>query len=221
MPSWTSRMAFRSSGSSEISVMSCASRASTKTEEAVSKASGTDGFFGLPAAAADPGMASRSTLQLVLRHPLAAGDEDLLDIGLRVARHAADRRAVDGRVAPTADAEPFLHYDALHDTFGAQPRVRFHGQEYHAHSVLAGRRQREAQLGALAREELVRDLDQDTRAVAGFRIAPAGAAMRQVDEHLDALDDDVVRFLALDVGHEADSAGIVLASGIVQSLGGW
>src|ERR1017187_1347720 len=76
MPSWTSRMAFRSSGSSEISVMSCASRASTKTEEAVSKASGTDGFFGLPAAAADPVMASRSTkagrLRLI-QHLIAKG----------------------------------------------------------------------------------------------------------------------------------------------------
>ena len=92
---------------------------------------------------------------------------------------------------------------------------RLHGQERHADAVLAGRRQGEAELGALAREELVRDLDQDAGAVAGFRIAAAGAAVGQVDQDLDALDDDVVRLLTLDVGDEADSAGIVLMPGVV------
>ena len=74
-------------------------------------------------------------------------------------------------------------------------------------------------VAAFAREEFVRNLDQEAGAVAGFRIAAAGAAMRQVDEDLNALFDDVVGFLALDVGHEADSAGIVLMAGVVESLG--
>ena len=43
------------------------------------------------------------------------------------------------------------------------------------------------ELGALAREELVRNLNQDAGAVAGFRIAAASAAVRQVDQDLDAL----------------------------------
>ena len=41
-------------------------------------------------------------LQLVLRHALAARHEDLLDVRLRIARHAADGRAVDRRIAPAA-----------------------------------------------------------------------------------------------------------------------
>ena len=96
--------------------------------------------------------------------------------------------------------------------------LRLHRQEGHAHAVLARGRQGEAELGALAREELVRDLDQHAGAVAGFRIAAAGAAMRQVDQDLNALDDDVVRFLALDVGDEADSAGIVFVARVVKTL---
>ena len=128
--------------------------------------------------------------------------------------------AVDGRVAPAEDGEPFLADDALEDAFALQPLVRFDRQEGHADAVLAGRRQGEAELGALAREELVRDLDQHAGAVAGFRIAAAGAAMRQVDQDLNALDDDVVRFVAFDVGNEADAAGIVLMAGIVKSLRG-
>ena len=141
--------------------------------------------------------------------PVRAADEDLLDVGLRVARHAADGRAVDGRIAPAEHGEPFLAHDALEDAFALQARVPLHRQERHAHAVFARRRQREAQLGALAREELVRNLNQHAGAVAGFRIAAACAAVRQVDQNLDALDDDVVRLLALDVGDEADAAGVV------------
>jgi hypothetical protein len=42
--------------------------------------------------------------------------------------------------------------------------------------------------------------------------------MREVDENLNPLQDDVVRFLALDVGDEAHAAGVVLVAGIVQAL---
>ena len=150
--------------------------------------------------------------------PLAAPDEDLLDVGLRSARHAADGRAVDGRVAPAEHGEPLFAHDALEDAFALQAVVRLHRQEDHADAVLARRRQGETQLGALAREELVRDLDQDAGAVAGSRIAAAGAAVRQVDQNLDALEDDVVRLLALDIGNEADAAGIVLVARVVQAL---
>ena len=129
--------------------------------------------------------------------PLRAADEDLLDVRLRAARHAADGRAVDGRIAPAEHGQAFFAHDALHDAFALQARVRLHGQEGHAHAVLAGRRQGEAQPGALAREELVRDLDEHAGAVAGFRVAAAGAAMGQVDQNLDALDDDVVRLAGL------------------------
>jgi hypothetical protein len=44
--------------------------------------------------------------------------------------------------------------------------------------------------------------------------------MGQVDENLNALQDDVVRRLALDVDHEPDAAGIALVGGIVQALFG-
>ena len=76
-------------------------------------------------------------LSCVFGHAPGAADEDLLDIGLRGARHAADGGAVDGRVAPAEHGEPFFADDALHDAFALQARVRLHGQERHAHAVLA------------------------------------------------------------------------------------
>jgi hypothetical protein len=42
--------------------------------------------------------------------------------------------------------------------------------------------------------------------------------MGQVDENLNALDDDVVRLLTLNVGDETDAAGVVLEARVVQAL---
>ena len=42
--------------------------------------------------------------------------------------------------------------------------------------------------------------------------------MREVDQDLDALLDDLVAGAALDVGDESDAAGIVFVSRIVESL---
>jgi hypothetical protein len=145
----------------------------------------------------------------------------LLNIGLRGARHAADGIAVDRRVAPAEDGEAFLADDALQDAFTGQALMRLHGQERHADAIFAFGGQAEAERGALAGEELVRDLNEDAGAVAGFGIAAAGAAVRQVDEDLDALRDDVVGFVALDAGDEANAAGVVFVAGMVQALRRW
>ena len=69
-----------------------------------------------------------------------------------------------------------------------------------------------------ALEKRVRNLDQHSRAVAGLRIASASAAMRQIDQNLHALHDDIVRLVALNAGDKADAAGIVLVLRTVKSL---
>ena len=71
--------------------------------------------------------------------------------------------------------------DALEHAFALQAAVLVHGQKTHGHAVSAGLGQLHAQLAALAREEDMRNLDQDSGAVAGLRIASGGAAMGQVD----------------------------------------
>ncbi len=71
---------------------------------------------------------------------------------------------------------------------------------------------------AFPREEFVRDLNQDAGAVAGFRIAAAGAAVRQIDQDLDALADDFVRFLPIEIDHKTHPAGVVFVAGIVKPL---
>jgi hypothetical protein len=89
-----------------------------------------------------------------------------------------------------------------------------------ADAVLARRRQLHAQGGHLGAEVLVGDLDQDARAVAHELVGADGPAMVQVLEDLEALLDDRVRLLALDVRDEADTAGVLLVRGVVQPARG-
>jgi hypothetical protein len=86
------------------------------------------------------------------------------------------------------------------------------------HAVLAGARQLQLLLLALAGEELVGLLEEDAGAVARVRLASAGAAVLEVDEHLDGLRDDVVRSPVLEIGHEADAARVVLVGRVIKSL---
>ncbi len=61
----------------------------------------------------------------------------------------------------------------------------------------------------------MRDLNGDARAIACFRIAATGAAVGQINENLNPLAYDVVRFLALNVHNKANAASIALIGRVV------
>src|ERR1019366_7800545 len=140
------------------------------------------------------------------------------NIRLRRARLAPDRVSMQRRIAPAEDGQPLLARNAFHDSLAQQTLGVLHRQEHHAHAVGSGLRQRESQFGALAHEELMRDLDQNAGSVAGLRVAPASAAMRQIDKDLNAFLHDLVRFVAIQIHYEAHTAGVVFMTGVIQSL---
>ncbi len=114
--------------------------------------------------------------------------------------------------------EAFLRGDLLEGLAHQLAPLGVARHEQHADAVLAGLRQREAELLRLAREELVRDLHQDAGAVAGARIGADRAAMLEVEQDGQRILDDLVRLAALDVGDEADAAGILVERGIVEAV---
>src|SRR5262249_1761950 len=121
-----------------------------------------------------------------------------------------------GDVPPAEHLLAFLADDLLDDPLALVPLVDLGREEHHADAVLARRGQLDAERLRLATQERVGHLHQDAGAVAGERIAAACAPVRQVLEDREALLDDVVRALALDVHHEADAAGVVLDAWIPQ-----
>ena len=64
----------------------------------------------------------------------------------------------------------------------------------------------------------MRDLDQNPGAVTRFRVASAGAAVRQINEDLNAFAYDFMGLLAIEVDHESHPAGVVLVTRIVEAL---
>jgi hypothetical protein len=64
------------------------------------------------------------------------------------------------------------------------------------------------------------NLEQNAGAIAGFSVASAGPAVRQVEQDRYSLGYNFVAFLPTDIGYKANSAGIVLLRGMVQALRG-
>ena len=67
-------------------------------------------------------------------------------------------------------------------------------------------------------EEVVRQLDKDTRAIASNWVAAATAAVVEVDADFQCALDDVVRLAAFHVDDEADTAIFVFVLGVVEAL---
>jgi len=79
-------------------------------------------------------------------------------------------------------------------------------------------RQLETDLGRLACKESVRDLHQDAGAVTSTRIGTDRAAMLQIAENVERVENDLMRLLAFYVGDKADPARILFETRIVHAL---
>ena len=151
-------------------------------------------------------------------HAVRPLDKKLLDVRLRVAGQAPDGIGIHRRVAPTQDGQAFVARNFFQNGFARHSLVGLDGKEDHPHAVLTGRGQRKTQAGTFGLEKRMRNLDQHAGAIARLGIAPASAAVRQVDQDFDSLHYDVVGFFAGDVGHKADPARVMFVARIVKTL---
>ncbi len=148
-------------------------------------------------------------------------DENLADDRLDRPGRGAERGVIGRHCAPTEQRASFLTDDLREQLLAVSLVVQIGRQEYHPYAISAVGRQADVELVALVGEKAVRSLEQDAGPVAGILLAPAGAPMFEVEEDLDRLLDEVVRFAALQIDNETDAAGIMLVLRIVQSLLGW
>ena len=87
--------------------------------------------------------------------------------------------------------------------------------EYHTNRVMARQRRLDAQSIHLPAEELVRHLNQHTRAVSRLRVGALSAAMLEVAQNFKPLSKDAVRFHTLDIGDKPHSAGFMLEPRVI------
>ena len=151
-------------------------------------------------------------------HALGAADEELAVHRLGGAHQLRQARIVDRHAAPAEEFEPFFADEPFPDLFAVRAQAVILRHEHLADAVMPRCRQRDAELGALVLQELMRDLDEDAGAVACPGLGPFGTAVLQIFEDRQRVLDDRMARAVLQVGDEADAAGIDLAFGIVQTL---
>jgi len=89
------------------------------------------------------------------------------------------------------------------------------GQEGDADRILSGGWQWEVDL---ATKELIWHLDQDACAIPGRRVRSGGAAMVEVRQGGQTVKHQVVAGLAVQLGDERDTAGVMLECRVIQAL---
>ena len=123
---------------------------------------------------------------------------------------------VRGDVAPAEHPQVLLGGDLLDPRHGGRGLLLVRGQERRAHRVLPGGGQREVDDGT---QEGVGNLDQDAHAVAGVVLRAARTAVLEPQQGREAPADDLVVLAAREVGHQGDTAGVVLVLGGVHTGG--
>ncbi len=151
-----------------------------------------------------------------VRQPVTR-EERLVEGRLDLSGLGADHRVVVGDVAPTQDAQALAGGDLLDGAHHLVGAFGILGQEPQAGGVLTLGGQRELHH---VTQEAVGDLHQDPCAVARVGLGAGRTAVLEVAQRSDALGHDVVAAQPLHVDDEADAAGVVLESGVVEPLTG-
>ena len=155
---------------------------------------------------------------VLVGHVRAPAHDGLADHGHLVEHGLAQARRVDRHVAPADQLLVFGPHEVLELADGDLAGLLVLRQEAHRHRIVAGRRKGQAVVARPGAQQGVGDLDQYARAVAQQGVGPHRAPVVEVDQDLQALGDDVVGLRALDVGDEADAAGVVLMPRVIQTL---
>ncbi|SPP65863.1 hypothetical protein NITLEN_40336 [Nitrospira lenta] len=150
-----------------------------------------------------------------------AGDENLPHERLGTARHRPDRIALYRHIAPTQQPHAFFGNHLREELLALLPAIGLGRQEHHAHAILARIRQDHADITSRAFQKFMRNLKQNTRAVTGARVATLRAAVGQILKNLQALLDNRVGFLALNIDHKTHSARVFLVFRVIEALLRW
>ena len=150
---------------------------------------------------------------------IAAANEDLAYdrlFGTDGGRHR--HLVVHRHIAPTQQHLALELDGPLHLLLARQTRSVFLGQKDHAHAVLTGWRQGHALRCHFFAVQRVGQLDQNAGAVAHQFVSANGTPMVQIFKNLERILDNVMRLDALDVGHKADAARVMLMVGRIQTV---
>ena len=94
----------------------------------------------------------------------------------------------------------------------------FPRQKDHADAIVAGRRKFDSEHCHFFTIKRIRNLNQNARTVTAQGIGTDGAAMIKIVKDEQSIFNDLVRYMSLDIGHKADTAGVVLGIRTIQAF---
>ena len=147
-------------------------------------------------------------------------DKNLPHERLGVSGGCPKRSIVGGDGAPAEDSLTFLGHDAGKSFFAIRPLRGVAREENHSDAVFAGSGQFHAGFFGDELEEIVRRLNENARPITSVGFAATGATMVEIEKDLESLLDNGVRFAALNIDDETDTARLMLELRIVQTFFG-
>ena len=160
-------------------------------------------------------------LKVIALQSIGRADEKLHDVRFGGPRRRADIRRLGLRrhLAPANALLALLGNDRLHRRDALLPFGFVLGQEHQSRTEppFLGQLHAEILLGHRPQETLGQS-DQNPRAIAGIRLAPATAAMFHIAQHLEGIEHVLMRRLTFQVGHKTNAATILLIRRVVETL---
>ena len=144
--------------------------------------------------------------------------EGLQDSGHTGAGRLAQVVRVNRHLAPKEQRHAGLGAALLKHAAGILYALVVLREEQHGHAIVALCRQNLATLLSLFTEKVMRNLEQDTSAVAGILLESRTAAVLQVDQNGQRIVQNLVMALAVDIGKRADATCIVVEFGAIKAL---
>ena len=161
-------------------------------------------------------------LEGILNHHVgAATDKDLTNDGFGGPhRRAHFHRLIHGHVAPAEHHLAFLFDHAFELLLAGLAGGGLPRQKDHANAIVAGRREFDSERCHFFTIKRIRNLNQNARTVTAQGIGTDGAAMIKIVKDEQSIFNDLVRYMSLDIGHKADTAGVVLGIRTIQAFCG-
>ena len=146
---------------------------------------------------------------------VGAGDEYLFHFRFYGQGGGADTFGVDRDLSPGEDLQTEFFSRPMEDVAAFLPESDLTGEEDRSHPVLSEGRQVDTEFQAFLEEEFVGRLYEDARSVARVVFATAGASVLHVFEDGECIRDDLMVLVSFQVGHKADTTGVMLEFGTV------
>ncbi len=127
-------------------------------------------------------------------------------------------RIISLNLSPAEKLVALFLNNTLNNFLGVLALILVGRKEHHPNAVLTFFRKINTDACTGFFKKQVRDLNEDTSPVTRVGFTAAGSTVPEVIKNSERLLNDFVGFLALDVGHKTDAAGIVFKLRVVQAL---